>query len=79
MKLSKAATKLAAQKSAGESNTMSNKQALLPLVPESKIELTKDNSVSLAIATNPADFDNSPKYKMNVLVLQGHEDIRSIL
>lgn len=76
MKLAKSVTKTAAQKSA---NVVSNKLALLPLVPESKIVLNKDNSVQLEIATNPADIANSPKYKMNVLILQGHEDIRSIL
>ncbi len=56
----------------------SNKQPLLPLLPEDKQELTKDNSISVDIRTRPADAD-SPKYKMSVRILCGHEAVRSVL
>jgi hypothetical protein len=56
----------------------SNKQVLLPLLPEEKQMLTKDNSISVDIRTTPADAD-SPKYKISVRVLSGHEAVRSVI
>ena len=56
-----------------------NKKPLLPLVPEATMQLTKDNSVSMMIATNPGHMDVSPKYKLSVLVLRGGESVRTML
>jgi hypothetical protein len=55
-----------------------NKQVLLPLLPEEKQELSMQNSISVMIRTSPADAD-SPKYKMSVRILCGHEAVRSVL
>ena len=56
-----------------------NKKTLLPLVPEAATPLTKDNSVSLMIATDPSNMANSPKYKLSVLILRGGEPVRTML
>ncbi len=56
----------------------SNKQVLLPLLPEEKQELSMQNSISVMIRTSPTDND-SPKYKMSVRILCGHEAVRSVL
>ena len=58
---------------------MNNNARLLPLVPDGTKERTKDNSVQLELMTNPAAPAASPKYKMMVLVLNGDEDIRTII
>lgn len=69
----------AALKSLESKDKTNNKRALLPMVPETKVELTKKNSVAVDIATNPADFVNSPKVKFYALRLEGHESVRTIL
>ena len=56
-----------------------NKKTLLPLVPEAATPLTKDNSVSLMIATDPANMDTTPKYKLSVLILKGGDSVRTML
>ena len=56
-----------------------NKKPLLPLVPEATMQLTKDNLVSMMIATDPGHMDVSPKYKLTVLVLKGGESVRTML
>ena len=57
----------------------SKNAALLPLVPEETIPLTKENSVGLLLSTNPANAD-APKYKKQVRILKGEgEDVRTII
>ena len=56
-----------------------NKKTLLPLVPEATMQLTKDNLVSMMIATDPAHMDTTPKYKLSVLILKGGESVRTML
>ena len=56
-----------------------NKKTLLPLVPEATMQLTKDNLVSMMIATNTAHMDTTPKYKLSVLILKGGESVRTML
>ena len=56
-----------------------NKKTLLPLVPEATTPLTKDNLVSLMIATNHGNMATSPKYKLSVLILRGGEPVRTML
>ena len=51
----------------------------MPRVPESSEELTKDNSVTLQLATDPANMQASPKYKTAVLILKGGESVRTML
>ena len=58
---------------------LGNKKPLLPLVPEATMQLTKDNLVSMMIATDPAHMDTTPKYKLSVLVLRGGESVRTML
>lgn len=69
----------AALKKLESQDRTNNESALLPLVPEAKVELTKKNSTLVDIATNPADFANSPKVKFYALRLEGHESVRTIL
>ena len=58
---------------------LGNKKTLLPLVPKATTPLTKDNSVSLMIATDPGNMATSPKYKLSVLILKGGEPVRTML
>ena len=58
---------------------LGNKKIILPLVPETNVQLTKDNSVSLMIATDPDHMDATPKYKLSVLILKGGESVRTML
>ena len=54
---------------------MSSKAELLPLVPESEIDLLdSSNSVRYDLKTNPADAD-SPTYHKKVRILNGYESI----
>ncbi|MGK7310709.1 MAG: hypothetical protein ACN0LA_00580, partial [Candidatus Longimicrobiales bacterium M2_2A_002] len=58
---------------------MKAKTPLLPLVPDTDIDaLTKDNSATYELRSNPAD-NNSPKYKTTVRVLYGSESVRVII
>jgi hypothetical protein len=52
---------------------------MLPLVPKEQTALTKDNSIGLMLATDPADMANSPKFKMQAYILRGDEEVRTIL
>ena len=56
-----------------------NKKTLLPLVPEATMQLTKDNSVLMMIATDPANMNTTPKYKLSVLILKGGESVCAVL
>ena len=53
--------------------------AVLPLVPEEPMVLTKENSIQLELATDPAHMMNSPKFKMSAYVLRGGEDVRTCI
>ena len=55
------------------------KSELLPLTPKESTILTKENSAGLQLAVNPSDVDNSPKFKKQVLILTGSEDVRTVL
>ena len=59
-------------------NDASSKKPLLPLVPEDPEELTGATSRTFLLRTNPADPDCS-KYKFQARVIQGKEDVRTIL
>jgi hypothetical protein len=58
-------------------NSSTKRTPILPLVPET-IEKTKVNSVQFEIPFDPAD-NNSKKYKKNILILKGGEDVRTII
>ena len=63
-----------------QTNASTSKNAqLLPLIPTAATERTKDNSVQLELMTDPANAAASPKYKMMVFVLNGDEDIRTVI
>ena len=57
----------------------SQNSQLLPLVPDAMKEHTKDNSIQLELMTDPANPNTSPKYKMMFFVLNGDEDVRTIV
>ena len=60
-------------------NFMSNKAPLLPLLPTDKVDdLTKQNSASYTLRTDPADAA-SPTFKITARILQGDESLRVIL
>ena len=59
--------------------TPTKNSGLLPLVPEETTPLTKGNSVELLLGTNPAQMNQSPKFKIMQLVLRGGEDVRAVL
>ena len=60
-------------------DTKPTKEALLPLVPKKEDEgLSSESSVQFALLSNPADTD-SPKYKVTCRILQGDEDIRTMI
>ena len=60
-------------------NFMSNKAPLLPLLPTDKVDdLTKQNSASFLLRTDPAVAD-SPTFKICARILQGDESLRVIL
>ena len=52
---------------------------LLPLVPEEPVTKDKHNSTQMELATNPADWDASPKYKKYVTTLKGGETVRQVI
>ena len=52
---------------------------LLPLVPEPPEELRKDQMVSLELYSDPANKDTSPKYKFSMQIVEGTEDVRTLL
>ena len=54
------------------------KNEVLSLVPTEVTPLTKENSIGLSLSTNPAD-DNAPKFKLQARILDGSEDVRSVL
>ena len=55
------------------------KEALLPLVPTKEDEdLPSGSSVQFLLRSDPADAD-SPKYKVACRVLQGDEDVRTMI
>ena len=60
--------------SLGTESTKTNNNALISLYPEEADALTKDNSISLELSTNPADFANAPKYKKQLSVLKGTDE-----
>ncbi len=57
---------------------MSSKVSLLPLVPVEEESLTKDNSVTIEISTNPGTA-GAAKVKLSVRILSGRESIRSAI
>ena len=60
-------------------NFMSAKAELLPLVPESEVDvLDSNNSVRYELRTTPSDV-NSPTYRKTVRILTGSESIRTII
>ena len=60
-------------------NFMSSKAELLPLVPESEIDiLDSSNSVRYDLKTSPADAA-SPTYRKTIRILTGSESIRTII
>jgi hypothetical protein len=52
--------------------------AILPLVPIEETEAKSDQMISHTLRSSPADTA-SPKYKVNVRILQGDEDCRTII
>ena len=60
------------------SNQAVNKKPLLPLIPDEEDVLTKDNSNSFELRTDPTD-NNSPRYKVNQRILSGGENLRTII
>jgi hypothetical protein len=57
----------------------SNKTPLLPLLPSTKVDdLTKQNSASYTLRSDPADAA-SPTFKISARILQGDESLRVIL
>ena len=64
--------------SAYKKNDHPKKKPLLSLVPEDDVPLTRENSIQLELKTNPTE-DASPKYKMSMRILEGSEDVRTIL
>ena len=62
-----------------ESSKLNKGNGLLPLIPAEAMPLTKDNSIGLLLATDAADMANSPKFKMQARILNGGEDVRTIL
>ena len=58
---------------------MMTKEPLLPLVPDlSGDVLDKSNSSVYECRTDPAD-DTLPKYKMTVRIINGSENVRTLL
>lgn len=57
----------------------SKAKPLLPLVPEAEPELRKDQMVSLDLYSDPANRATSPKYKFTMQLLEGTEDVRTLL
>ena len=51
---------------------------LLPLVPDPEMELNSSNSVSYLLKVKPSEAD-SPTFKKYVRVLNGSEDVCSVL
>ncbi len=64
--------------SAYQKNYHSTKKPLLPLVPVEGEELTKGNSIGFELHSDPANAD-SPKFKIQVRILTGNEDVHSIV
>ena len=63
-----------------EPHSHGTKEPLLPLVPvPQSTELDKANSTTYHCYADPANRDNSPKYKRTVRILAGGEDIRTML
>ena len=52
---------------------------LLPLVPEPAEELRKDQMVSLELYSDPANKATSPKYKFSMQIVEGTEEVRTLL
>lgn len=52
---------------------------LLPLVPEPPEELRKDQMVSLELYSDPANKATSPKYKFSMQIVEGTEEVRTLL
>ena len=61
-----------------DAKSKSKIEALLPLVPIESKALLERETIILTLSVNPADQD-SPKYKAKFLVLQGDEDVRTLL
>ena len=60
-------------------NFMSNKAPLLPLLPTDKVDdLTKQNSASYTLRSDPVDAD-LPTFKISARILQGDESLPVIL
>ena len=58
---------------------MHNKTPLLPLVhDESLDELNKHNSMTVELRSQP-NKNNSPKYKVTILILKGGETLRQMM
>ena len=51
---------------------------LLPLLPEKAEELTRGNSISFELRSIPDEID-SPRFKKQVRVLYGNEDVRTVI
>ena len=60
------------------SSDASSKKPLLPLVPEDPEDMTGSNSRQFLLLTDPANAD-SAKYKFYARIIQGKEDVRTII
>ncbi len=65
-------------KSGDETKKEIKKEVILPLVPEEEDPLTKANSVTFDLKTNPKEKD-SPTYKFTARILSGTENARTII
>jgi hypothetical protein len=52
---------------------------LLPLLPEPMEELKKNQIVTLELYTDPANKATSPKYKFTMQLIEGTEDVRTVI
>ena len=61
-------------------NAKTKAEPILPLVNVKKDEdLPEPKTIGLTLAVNPADIANSAKYKFKQRVLNGTEDLRTVL
>ena len=61
-----------------KSNALITKEVLLPLVPIPPDESKVNETVTFSLPSNPTDTD-SPKYKLTCHILQGDEDLRTLI
>ena len=62
-------------------DTAVRQDVLLPLVPLATSALTSNNSISfqLLVVSDPADDTDSPKYKVTQRIIDGSEDVRTLI